>query len=245
MQNLKNITYNRRLKKINEMMISDYEDYVDETLGSGITPDKPNFNEKYGDTIKALILGMFTVAATANNDTNYQHEVYKIAEQKAEEVTLNLEHVIDSAYSKLEYVNVDKEVYNQLRNEGADILTTLHISDPEHAKPYTEISPKLIRDSLDARIAMTQSLADYTYFTNILDYDGNKLYTHKVWLWSQAEDTRHSQMDDQTVPIDEMFQIVNEVTGDEDEGMFPRDDDNISPSNSYNCLCDIKYITIK
>ncbi len=66
----------------------------------------------------------------------------------------------------------------------------------------------------------------------------------KTWIWSQLENTRHSEMDGQTVPITEPFIVVNEVTGDTDELMFPGDfeNDGNNCSNICNCDCEVAYV---
>jgi hypothetical protein len=69
------------------------------------------------------------------------------------------------------------------------------------------------------------------------------VYTHKRWIWSQLEKTRHSGMDGTIVPIGEKFVVVNEVTGDVDYLDFPGDVENYSnPGNVINCGCDVEYI---
>lgn len=239
---VRTVTYNRRLRDLNNRIIDEYVDFVDSNLGTGVSSTPVNPADKYKDSIGACILGMFTVAFTANQSVDFQQSVYRVAEQEASSYVETLRESFDNAYQRLDDVSIDASAYKELRDSGADILTTLNVKDEEHAKPYTEISPLLIRNTFDNRVAMTQSLADYTYFSNVLDYNGNPLYTEKYWIWSQAEDTRHSEMDGETVFIDEMFVVTNEVTGEEDEGRFPRDYDNMSPSNAYNCLCDIGYL---
>lgn len=67
------------------------------------------------------------------------------------------------------------------------------------------------------------------------------LYVEKKWVWSRLDNTRHSNMDDETVPIDEPFIVLNEITGEEDEMMFPHDPSG-SPGNVINCGCDCEYI---
>ena len=61
-----------------------------------------------------------------------------------------------------------------------------------------------------------------------------------VYAPCSEEKTRHSGMDNTTIPINESFVVINEVTGDVDYLMYPCDE-NGSPSNTYNCLCEITY----
>ena len=45
--------------------------------------------------------------------------------------------------------------------------------------------------------------------------------TEKTWVWSGLENTRHSEMDGQTVELKDTFTVVNEINGDTDELMIP------------------------
>ena len=66
------------------------------------------------------------------------------------------------------------------------------------------------------------------------------VYGSKTWIWSQAEKTRHSMMDNQTVNVTDFFTVTNEVTGEVDEGLYPCDF-RMSPGNTVNCLCSVSY----
>lgn len=68
-------------------------------------------------------------------------------------------------------------------------------------------------------------------------------FNFKRWEWSQLEKTRHESMDGVVVPIDEPFEVVNEVNGDVDYLMYPLDftNDSNNCSNICNCQCDVSY----
>ena len=70
------------------------------------------------------------------------------------------------------------------------------------------------------------------------------LKSKKVWMWTPNERTRHENMDWQTVDLDAKFTVVNDVTGDTDYLLFPRDieNDRNGCSNTCNCLCDYEII---
>lgn len=61
----------------------------------------------------------------------------------------------------------------------------------------------------------------------------------KTWIWSTLEDTRHSEMEGQTVRFGEKFEVVNERNGITDYLRFPADieNDNHNCSNICNCAC--------
>lgn len=72
---------------------------------------------------------------------------------------------------------------------------------------------------------------------------GDMIHTTKTWIWSRLENTRHFEMDNQTVNINGKFEVLNEVTGDLDFLLFPGDIDNDDHncSNICNCQCTIAY----
>lgn len=90
------------------------------------------------------------------------------------------------------------------------------------------------------------------YKTNAMDYDVSMIEnqqanregmpppnTTKTWIWSQLENTRHSEMDGETVRFTEKFRVRNERTGDIDYMRFPQDieNDTSNCSNTCNCCC--------
>ena len=94
------------------------------------------------------------------------------------------------------------------------------------------------------------------YKSNRLDYEtrrmenqqayrdgAERIHQTKTWNWSELENTRHSQMDGQTVDFASKFEVVNEVTGDVDFLLFAGDIDNEhnNCSNTCNCQCWTSY----
>lgn len=96
------------------------------------------------------------------------------------------------------------------------------------------------------------------YKTNRLDYETarleniqadregyDRINTEKVWIWSQLDRTRHSNMDNETVDFAEKFEVVNEITGDTDYMRFPQDVENDTSNCSNVCNCQCSYEIIK
>ena len=90
------------------------------------------------------------------------------------------------------------------------------------------------------------------YKTNRLDYEtaimenqqANRegyeaINQTKTWIWSTLEKTRHSGLDGETIPINDLFTVVNEQNGDTDYLLFPGDveNDHNNCSNICNCGC--------
>lgn len=90
------------------------------------------------------------------------------------------------------------------------------------------------------------------YKTNRLDYETaimenrqanregfEKVNETKTWIWSTLERTRHEEMDGETIPLTEKFEVENSQTGDIDYLLFPGDvaNDHNNCSNICNCQC--------
>lgn len=90
------------------------------------------------------------------------------------------------------------------------------------------------------------------YKTNRLDYETaimenrqshregyGDLNQTKTWIWSTLEKTRHEEMDGETIPVTEKFEVTNSQTGDVDYLLFPGDvaNDHNNCSNICNCQC--------
>lgn len=63
----------------------------------------------------------------------------------------------------------------------------------------------------------------------------------KTWIWSTLENTRHMDMDGETVPLTAKFEVVNEQNGDVDYLLFPGDVSNDHNNCSNICNCDCSY----
>ena len=90
------------------------------------------------------------------------------------------------------------------------------------------------------------------YKTNRLDYETaimenrqanregyDNVNQTKTWIWSTLENTRHEELDGETIPITSKFEVVNSQTGDVDYLLFPGDvaNDHNNCSNICNCQC--------
>ena len=92
------------------------------------------------------------------------------------------------------------------------------------------------------------------YKTHRLDYetalmenrqaerDGyEKINQSKTWIWSMLDNTRHEDMDGETIDLTEKFEVTNEQTGDIDYLLFPGDVSNDHNNCSNICNCDCSY----
>ena len=70
-----------------------------------------------------------------------------------------------------------------------------------------------------------------------------KPYQVKSWIWSGKKKTRHRGMDGVTVDVNDPFIVVNEMTGETAQLMFPRDyARDITGANTSNCGCDVLFM---
>lgn len=69
----------------------------------------------------------------------------------------------------------------------------------------------------------------------------NDEYKSKIWIWTgSGKTTRHQSNDGKTVGVDDLFEIVNDATGEVDMMRFPLDP-NASFSNAGICYCEIEF----
>ena len=69
----------------------------------------------------------------------------------------------------------------------------------------------------------------------------NDEYRSKIWVWTgNGKTTRHRSNDGKTVGVDDLFEIVNDATGEVDMMRFPMDP-TASFSNAGICYCEIEF----
>ena len=239
---IRKTTLKRNFNKYNKQLISDYEDMIDEGVNGTVGQNDVNdFVKQYVQLATPLITSSFLDTYKATNGyVPAMVSINKLMKQIVNIYKVKMKENISNSVNRLNELNIDKVMYNKLRTDGATITEALSVSDKNMLGNYAPCSEKLLEQSLKNQQRSIENRADYHYNSNLLDGNGDKVYTHKTWVWSGAENTRHSGMDNVTIPIDEPFVVVNEVSGDIDYLMYPCDD-NGSPSNTYNCLCDIVY----
>lgn len=173
-----------------------------------------------------------------------------ISEKETERVLKNLQYVEKS----LNQAQIDITKYNSQASKLSSTVSRQSILERcvTNGKMYNgrELSYRQLNN-------LSKDLEQYkqTLVQDQLWTDANKeaaannldpVMTHKVWVWSQLEKTRHAGMEGQTVEMSEMFDVVNDVTGDTDQLRFPRDVENDSNgcSNICNCGCDVEYVKL-
>ncbi len=171
-----------------------------------------------------------------------------ISELETERVLKNLEYVERT----LEQSKIDLDKYNSLSEKLSPTVSRQEILERslEEGKMYNgrDLSYKELNN-------LAKNLENYK--THRVDYDkalaineearANGLppvYTHKKWIWSGLENTRHSGMDDEIVELEDMFEVKNEVSGDIDHLLFPGDVENYrNPGQIINCGCTYEIIS--
>ena len=235
-------TLRRNWKKFNDSFTSDFESLMDEGVnGTKGKSDGINLVKKYSTLVAPLIVSSYDDSYEDNrNNMSKKIAIDKVVKKSIDDYQVVMNDYVTNSIKRLNELSIDTETYNKLRNNGASIVESLAISDKFQTGAYAPCSEKVFSNSLNNKEMQLLNKSDFLYNANLEDGNGNKLYTTKTWIWSGAEKTRHSGMDDTTIPINEKFVVINEVTGDVDYLMYPCDESG-SPSNTYNCLCEITY----
>lgn len=136
--------------------------------------------------------------------------------------------------------NIDKNKYAQLKGENPAIKRSelLRLASEKGINTDHLSNVWSIRDpDILSRNLYREAQMDAEYKSAFI----NPEMQYKMWVWSEADNTRHSNMDGDTVELEEKFEVLNEVTGETDMMMYPHDPDG-SPGNVINCLCDVMYM---
>lgn len=185
----------------------------------------------------------------ANKDLN------RIVESELERIVKNLDYVEEVLakydipaieYEKAVKEQANKSVANrrQILEDVAvkanDLLVSEGLNIPSNVFSYRDLD--ITAESLMRQSQMTSSYEEKIAINEEYENEGKEApYTKKKWIWTGAGvTTRHESNNMQEVGIDEPFIVVNDVTLDIDELMYPSDPSG-SPSNVYICYCDVEY----
>lgn len=239
---IRKTTLRRNWKKFNDDFTTDFIKMMDDGInGNKSKKDADELVKKYTILLTPLIVGSYKNNYEKNrHNMNNKMKIDKIVNNTLKNYQKTLREQVVNGINNLNELSVDTDMYNKMRKNGATIVESLALSDKFQTGVYALCSEKLFKNSLINKETQMINKANYLYNVNLNDNNGNQLYTTKTWIWSGAEKTRHMGMDNITIPIDEDFVVINEVTGDVDYLKYPCDE-NGSPSNTYNCLCDIVY----
>ena len=226
---------------------SNYDSFSKESIYNTI------YNMNHPNTVKDF--NKLVKSPLTSNESLYKHLVRTsadnttkiISEKETERVLKNLQYV----EKNLQQAQFDIAKYNSQTAKLSSTVSRQSILERSlsNGKMYNgrELSYKQLNNlskDLEQTLIQDQLWADAN--KNAAENGLDPVMTHKVWIWSGLEKTRHSGMDGQTVEINEMFDVENEITGDTDQLRFPRDVENDSNgcSNICNCGCDVEYVKL-
>lgn len=230
----------RNIDRINNQLYDEYSDMIDGTVnGNTSKNDIVKTLNDYMVAISPFLIGLYYKNYMEDLSLKNKMNTDKIVKTTLDNYEKKVNDTVLSNIQNFSVSNIDKKMYNDLRNKGSSIIDALSIADSSHEN-HAIVSESLFVNSIDNLTSQIVANSDFEYNRNKLDADGNQLYTTKRWLWSNLEHTRHMGMDGTVVPIDEYFVVINDITGEEELLMYPRDE-NGSPANTYNCGCEISY----
>lgn len=221
------------------------------TLTELININKPKIDKEYSKLINSpKTSDTFHHQIKVQNRANDQAK--KISQAQYEQIQKNIkavEQVIDKYGIKLEKYRELNEKYPKTISrkgiitesiENKNYITSLGKNIVPHLDGYRELSPLTEHLHRQAQNQASEELAraeNEEAIANGQDPPNDE----KKWIWTGAGvTTRHQSNDGQIVPIDEPFIIVNDVTGEVDEMMYPLDP-TVYSSNTFICYCEVEY----
>ena len=221
------------------------------TLTELININKPKIDKEYSKLINSpKTSDTFHHQIKVQNRANDQAK--KISQAQYEQIQKNIkavEQVIDKYGIKLEKYRELNEKYPKTISrkgiitesiENKNYITSLGKNIVPHFDGYKELSPLTEHLHRQAQNQASEELAraeNEEAIANGQDPPNDE----KKWIWTGAGvTTRHQSNDGQIVPIDEPFIIVNDVTGEVDEMMYPLDP-TVYSSNTFICYCEVEY----
>lgn len=233
-------TIKRNIDRINNQLYDEYSYMIDGTVNGNTS--KNDIMKILGDYMLAIspfLISLYYKNYMGDLSLKNKMNTDKIVKTTLDNYEKKVNDTVLSNIQNFSISDIDKKIYNDLRDKGSSIIDALSIADSNNGN-HAIVSESLFANSIDNLTNQIVANSDFEYNKNKLDNDGNQLYTTKRWLWSNLEHTRHMGMDGTVVPINEYFVVINDITGEEDLLMYPRDT-NGSPANTYNCGCEISY----
>ena len=145
---------------------------------------------------------------------------------------------------------IDKSKYNVLKQDNPKTFNRMELLDAAAAKG---INSDLLNQTMNYRnldnlaenlarqSQMVSSYEEALLVNETAEAKGlDPPITHKKWIWSELDNTRHSNMDGETISLEDYFDVLNEQSGGTDQMLYPCDA-NGSDGNVINCQCDIEY----
>ena len=188
------------------------------------------------------------VRHAANNDLN------EISEKLVERVSKNLDYVeqvmrsyevTTAEYQK--FVDAQRnrslasrqQILKDLAYQSNQLLVNEGLNIPS---AYSYRNPDILAESLNRQSQMKSNRELHLAENEQSQSEGNgEKYTGHRWIWTGiGMTTRHASNHLQERKIDEPFVILNDVTMDIDELMYPCDPAG-DPSNTYICYCEEEF----
>ncbi len=228
-----------RLNGIISDITNDFRNDVNNDILNGNGALLEDKTRQYIAILAPFYFSLYAGAINAQPSFTHQQQIKLEIEEELNKIVQHLYEVRRDASKKIDDLDINTKDY--LNATSDDITENIKASNKNNVMNLAILSPLLLGDSILNRVSCTEAKAEYTQAINTLNYQNEPLFNAKEWRWSMLEKTRHSGMEGTIVPINEMFMIYNEVSGQIDYGRFPRDYDNVLPRNAYNCGCECIY----
>lgn len=238
------IQYNNKL--VDDYIIHDADINIQTVNNNVTTLFEPAVLKSYQQILKSPL-----VNSSYTNKIWLEGQAKQITDMIGVEYTERISKNIEAIQQVLQEVEVNISKYEKMIQEfpTASRLHTVEkaLEKGENWKGHTYSYKELenmnrgITKYVDNRAELDKYTLNYNEATNNGETPEK---SEKEWIWSGLENTRHREMDGETVHLTDSFNVINELTGDEDKLMFPGDFDNDrnNCSNICNCSCDVVYL---
>lgn len=245
----KTLRFARRFQSYNNALIDEIienEDYNENSIYPAVYYMTSGFvSPEY-----QRILRNHNVESNLSNQITVNHAKKKHIERLSDSIWKQVKNNASTVRDIVQTHDVDKSEYNRLKNINSKTTDRMglirksieggikkqNLNDEPNYKQLENIASNYIRQ--------TQMVTDYEEALLVNETAEAKgldpPITSKRWEWSALDNTRHSNMDEEVIPLEDYFDVLNEISVETDQMLYPKDPAG-SDGNVINCECGVTY----
>lgn len=214
------------------------------------------YNYVYYEIVYPLFLKNYVADPNIPNDYNTRSVVTQSSKEYAKSESNIFLNLVNNSFNYVtsissiiqidsnRYLNTIKE--NPTISRYQAIKNSINKGSLSNSNYNLKVPNMNFKQYVDNSIAYVDTAGEFesvVYANAINGIWKPKPYGVKTWIWSGKQKTRHRGMDGVTVNVNDPFIVVNEMTGETAQLMFPRDyARDITGANTSNCGCDVLFM---